>query len=549
MAKSKQGYVSHASNYFYNNGSVLKNKYGITDFKELQQRCHYDATRAMEFLYDETLPERFDSQYLTNIHKTLFGNTYEWAGRTREVPTILRDGTTAVMAEIQTGEDGLSHAVSIQVENGLRDMSQKLADKNNLKGLSREDFIDEVTDLMTSLYRIRPFVDGNKRTSNMFLEKLSEAAGHELDFSLVTKERMETVCKIAVKHGDKTLMKEMLSDMLHPQKAVALGEFMQKMQNTVGDDIHKYLVLGVKDGMTYEGIYQGCGEEGFALKTKTDLYVVAPAGYLTPEQRKTLQPGDKITFTAPMEKDLSQVFIPAEKAADLTKDQVAEKVSQDVIVKAAKETVRYFSNLVYNKPSLFDNKMDIICRVPGAGSHLADQIENSPRSFGRLAGINFCGFQSSRRQEAVENIGKLRDAFQTYVTLAGNAKKEILEAHQTKQARCGQAVEMPSKMLRSLLSVSQETQQATLAESPSLQKELNDFMKKINNRLTQEELKAARNKNYGQLISSMGISKNKAKEIATIADKAQKACNELQKNQQQEKVVKLQRPRSMSMAS
>lgn len=69
-----------------------------------------------------------------------------------------------------------------KIQEGLQKLDQKLAEKNNLRNLTREEFINEAIEIFISLEEIHPFVKGHRRTQQIFFEKLGQVAGHHLNF-------------------------------------------------------------------------------------------------------------------------------------------------------------------------------------------------------------------------------------------------------------------------------------------------------------------------------------------------------------------------------
>ncbi|WP_336277021.1 BID domain-containing T4SS effector [Bartonella sp. CB178] len=547
MEKSKQTRKNHAPGYSYPNTNILKNKYGLTDPNAFGRRYEHDVLSALDELSQEPVPARVGSEYLMHIHKRLFRDVYEWAGKPRYMHFKFRDGSVAVLDEMEPTESGISYANSEEIRRELASIDYDLSRDNCFRGLSREDFINRAAKILVSLEKMHLFVDGNKLTNQLFLEKLAEIAGHNFDFSLVTETHMNVVAAAALKYNDLQPLKEMLDGISDPTRTPALEEFVRSMQHAHGSDFHNNLILAAKEGKTYEGIYQGVGVESFAIRTG-DTYVVCQSSHLAPEQLKNMQSGDKILFTVPKAEDLEKILIPAEKVADLTKEQIAEQVSRSTFVKAARGCVEYFSERVYGKSGVFDTTMGLICGVPGAGSNLPALIESDPRSFHKLAGFNFFGFKTNRRLEAEENVGKLSDALKNYTLAARDAKKELLENHKKDQERRGQEVRMPSKSLLDVLDLPREHQQKALEQSPELRKELDGFVKQVENRLSPKDRRAIGVEGArGELMSSIGVSANKAKEISRIFSKAKEALKEEPKIA---KVIKLQqKPKAVSIAS
>ncbi|WP_336277018.1 BID domain-containing T4SS effector [Bartonella sp. CB178] len=543
MAKSKN--KSQTSNFSYPNG-VLKNRYSIKSPEAFNAMYSYYVKKEIGDLYKAPMPERFDSEYLRHIHRQLFKNVFDWAGYTRDTAVKLSDGTLAVMTSIDDRGSGVPFAEGNQeIQRRLTKLDVTISQKNNLKGLSRGEFIYEATKLFSDLYKIHPFVAGNGRTSQIFFERLAQNAGHQLDFSLITADRLDTACRVAAKYNDLVPMKEMFEDISDPKKVQILKEFMDKAKQR-GEDVQSSLVLTAKEGRDYQGTYQNVSENTFAI-AKNGIYVVCSKECLTPEQRKSLRSGDEFSFTVPNGKALSEVLIPAEKVSPLTDKEIAEKVSRDIIVKAAQRKVQRFSELVYGKPGIFDSRMNLINEIPDSGDRIPNQVEDNPRSFHNLAGYKLFGYKTDRRLECEENIGKLSDALRDYATAVKRARVEIVDFHQADQARRGIQVEMPGKIVQSLFSVSSKTRHETLMESPSLQKELLNFIQKVNSRLSPSERQAVSYGDDKKLANSIGVSKERAE---TIGKTIRQIKHEYEKcTLQQRECVRVHRPRTMSVAS
>lgn len=71
--------------YCYPNTYVLKNKLGITDEAELKKAEREITSLRTAQLLQNPIAGVFDFNFLKKIHKFLFGDIYEWAGKTRNV--------------------------------------------------------------------------------------------------------------------------------------------------------------------------------------------------------------------------------------------------------------------------------------------------------------------------------------------------------------------------------------------------------------------------------------------------------------------------------
>ncbi|MDD9333874.1 MAG: Fic family protein, partial [Bartonella sp.] len=203
-------------------------------------------------MHNEPLPERFDSSYLKYIHKRLFENTFEWAGNSRDCPFTFKDGTTAMIHTMRKVNSDIDFLESKKITQYLNDVDRMLAKRNNFQGLSRQAFISEAANMFALINYIHPFRDGNGRTQRVFFEKLAEAAGHQLDFSIVTAERMK-ICSILSMvrsnvMGDISAMKHMFEDISNPEKVSLMKEFISSMNEPEYKDVQNMIIVMPKKG-------------------------------------------------------------------------------------------------------------------------------------------------------------------------------------------------------------------------------------------------------------------------------------------------------------
>lgn len=99
------------------------------------------------------------------IHKHLFEDVYEWAGELRT--SILQKEDTFFV----------SHT---RLNKAIDNLFLELERKNNLKGLSKQEFTLQVSDAFGKLNNIHPFREGNGRTQRIFISELALQAGHQL---------------------------------------------------------------------------------------------------------------------------------------------------------------------------------------------------------------------------------------------------------------------------------------------------------------------------------------------------------------------------------
>ncbi|EJF85264.1 BID domain-containing T4SS effector [Bartonella rattimassiliensis] len=497
-------------NFFYPNSITLKNKYGIQNSEKLKVQCAHDTAKALIHLRREAPPQNLTSAYLQYIHHTLFKNTFEWAGHTREKPFTFEDGTVASMPNMK--KDGISFASEKQIPKSLENLDKILAETNNLKGLTRETFVEQATEMMIQLNYTHPFREGNGRTQRMFFEKLGQVAGHTLDFSLITKKRMNLASIASLHHNNKEMMQHLFDDISNPEKTLILKEFMDNMKTIGLESINHRLIMTAQEGQTYTGFYRGSGPNAFMLDAN-GTFIIGNKKDLTPKQIKTLKIGDALSFTAARAKQQQEVLIPAEKIAPLTNNEITEKIKSTASIQERRKEIETLCKIIYGNRHILQERIEIIHKNPSEAEQLAYQIATSPHSISKLSGTKLCGIKNNARAHAEANILPLCRAIDHYINIFKQTERKILHDHHAHQKRCEQSVKMPGIWIQNLLSLSKEQQQETLSNSPELRGEIRTYIRKINERLSSSDHEAIKENNHERLAKSLGTSVNKAKEI------------------------------------
>ncbi|WP_208436176.1 BID domain-containing T4SS effector [Bartonella phoceensis] len=500
-------------NYLYKNSTTLKNKYGIKNPQKFYERCTHNADRAAVNFRYEPLPQRFDAAYLKLIHWNLFHESFEWAGQTRDITFTFEDGSTARMPAIRPKGYEVPFAIGSQIQKDLKKLEKILLEKNNLRGLSRKEFAENATEVFMLLDHAHPFRKGNGRTQRMFMEKLGQAAGHPIDFSFITKERLTHASIEAMQHGNSEPMQHLFEDVTHPQKSLVLKEFVSQMKHSGLEEINNCMVIAAKEGVSYDGIYRDCAAEGFVIEVG-DIFVVAHKDDLPPEYVKELRNGDYLSFQKSNVQNLQEILIPAEKLAPLTEGELCEKIANNPYVKACRKEIEQLSKTVYGNRKILSMKMDMIDANPGLGRVFANQIAQNPESVCKLAGMKIFCLNSPERRRAKQAVPQLSKMIKNYVIVTQQTKEEILEQHQREQNRLGKSVKKPGKELQNLFSLPPQKQTDVLSRSTTLQRQLHIFWRQLQNRLSSEDHKAIKENNCTKLSRLLGISESKAKEIS-----------------------------------
>ncbi|WP_455479178.1 BID domain-containing T4SS effector [Bartonella sp. B23] len=509
---------TEARNFFYPHSTVYKNKYYITNQKELTDVCARDVRERIGQLYTIPLPKKIDSSYLKSLHKQMFSKTFEWAGHTRDERFKFADGSIACMPFLKNKNFTRPFASGKEIQRGLKQLDEMLLEKEDLQKLTREEFVEHASQIMSHLYSLNPFREGNRHVIRLFVEKLGQAAGYDLDFSLVTKKRQEFARAEAVNNNNAAPLKHLLEDISHPDRLFILSEFTNNMKKLGLDESNYRLTVVAQDGHTYQGTYRGSGDNGFMMDVN-GTFVIGHKEHLPPEQVKTLKIGDHFSFTAPLPREAQKVLIPKENVPPLTNDELSQRVYNSPSVKNSLKNIQTLCKVVYGKKHALRNKLPNF-KIPithddlEQGEKLAQLIETSPQSVHKLRGVGVFGLKSSARQHAEANFFPLSHTILGYVYALKQAEKDILAAHSAEQIRCAKSVEVPSKKLSNLFFMTKEEQQQILSSSPELRVQVQMYFLKLNERLSSNEHQAIENRHYAKLAESLGTSISQAGEIA-----------------------------------
>jgi cell filamentation protein len=255
------------TNYLYPGTNTLKNRFGERSLGELLRReASVVAVRRTEIDLGAGPQGQFDADHLKAIHRHLFQDVYEWAGHTRDERVPLSDGTTATAPEMRRGS-GKEFTSGRDIPIRLRQIAGALQDANNLRGLTRAEFAVQAADLLASINAVHPFREGNGRTQRTFLRELARAAGHTLDFSVISQERMIQASIAAHDRDDTAMMRRLFSDATDPDRIAALRRAIDFLDKH-GFDWNERYVATVEPGHHLEAILVGIAGGHFMARTR-----------------------------------------------------------------------------------------------------------------------------------------------------------------------------------------------------------------------------------------------------------------------------------------
>ena len=186
------------SDHFVND--ILPNKLGITNQHDLMDYEEKIVAEKIITLLKESEAFEPDLDYFKHIHKVLFEDLYDFAGKFRTVDIVKTDSNFPFC---------FAQFLPSESERIFGDLKTK----NYLKNLAKPDFIQGIADLSTELNALHPFREGNGRALRIFTEQLVIHAGYDIQRASVDSERWLYANKTAV-FGDESELVAIFKDVI-----------------------------------------------------------------------------------------------------------------------------------------------------------------------------------------------------------------------------------------------------------------------------------------------------------------------------------------------
>ena len=154
----------------YEGTTCLINKFGIKDDKQLLIIEGQITFAKGSELERNPIKGNFDFEHYKAIHKYLFDDIYEWAGKIRNV---------------DMSKKGTSFAKANEIETLAKACFSRLKSENYFKDQVFDKYIDNIVDFYCVTNMLHPFREGNGRTQRIFISQLIRYNGYEIDFSKI----------------------------------------------------------------------------------------------------------------------------------------------------------------------------------------------------------------------------------------------------------------------------------------------------------------------------------------------------------------------------
>ena len=160
--------------YLYEDVDVLKNRADIKD-AELLRKAEADITNlAMSAIYERDY-DKFDTNTLCDIHRSIFGQIFEWAGEFRTIQIVKYEDVL--------GGDTVRYAWPNTIK---KELTATMKEISKLKrGGDDRDIVFRLVRLTAAIWQTHPFREGNTRTCIVFAVLLAKYLGFEVDHEML----------------------------------------------------------------------------------------------------------------------------------------------------------------------------------------------------------------------------------------------------------------------------------------------------------------------------------------------------------------------------
>ena len=160
--------------YCYERSNVLINKPGIRDSQRLADYERKKSSMRLLELAGSPTRGNLDYKHLKKIHKAIFQDIYEWAGKERTVDIAKSNLFCRAMF----------------LNDMASDIFRKYAEENYLLGCTKKEICERLAFYLGEINALHPFREGNGRSQREFIRCAAAAAGYELNWSRVEPEAM-----------------------------------------------------------------------------------------------------------------------------------------------------------------------------------------------------------------------------------------------------------------------------------------------------------------------------------------------------------------------
>lgn len=162
--------------YIYEDTGTLINKLGIKDYNELRE-AEANISFVKLLTVDRDIPcKKFDLEYLKSVHKYILEDIFDWAGEFRTVPME--------KPEVILGGDSVRYSYPTEIVPKASEYLDEI-NRINWNTLDLDEKSMRFTKLISGLWQVHPFRDGNTRTTVTYAFRFAEEHGFPMQRQLL----------------------------------------------------------------------------------------------------------------------------------------------------------------------------------------------------------------------------------------------------------------------------------------------------------------------------------------------------------------------------
>ena len=203
------------SKYTYPGTNILINKLYIRDNTKLSDIEREITSARLGEIKINPVKGDFDFKHLKAIHKSIFSDVYDWAGKPRTVDIAKSNLFSRAML------------ISDNADKLFSDIKRD----DFLIGLPKNKAIEKLAYYMGEINALHPFREGNGRTQRLFISYLAMATGFALKFKNVNSENMLNASVHSMR-TDNSKFEMMFHDIAEPITLVEQGDFIKAVSKS-----------------------------------------------------------------------------------------------------------------------------------------------------------------------------------------------------------------------------------------------------------------------------------------------------------------------------
>lgn len=229
--------------YVYEGTNILINLAGIKDQNKLDD---FESTlvQAAVINLSRTFRSTGSAKDIFFIHKELFKEIYAWAGEKRTINVVKREPVLGGESVMYIDKD----YINVDIEK----LDRKI-ESINWDAISFEDKISETADIISELWRIHPFREGNTRAVSVFLYYFMKDKGLALNNEFISEH---------AKYFRNALVLNSLDENSNPEPFKAILEDAATDAPLQEDSKDKYGTINGYDLKDYRYDYHSSSEKG-----------------------------------------------------------------------------------------------------------------------------------------------------------------------------------------------------------------------------------------------------------------------------------------------